>query len=411
MTNALEDKIIAYFEGELSDADSAELLHRVSVSPEIRTLFREHEMLREMAKGAMRSATISPEIESSIFSRIEAMAPNALRQRPMLVFSRRIAAVAALALILISGSLGYFVPKLLSDNSQEISNPVLLKPENIRQSAATSSLKDKINILIEAPAKEIPVSENKTFKTYGSDKIYNLHRSNDSPEAVEQLPSDNISGISMITPLSLKAADIRPDNSIEKHSPFDTKEFQQETSSPFEASLQTSSGFTYPADKTPIKPFADIRFSLGYHMTENNVIGFRIASGLYQQLGDVSRRNENGIEVLSRSIEAKRSFSGEAFITHLVPVYFSAPFFLEFSASGGLIPNGYSLGAEAGVRIPFSENIFFDAAFALSRIHSNAQTSEEILASENAGKPILLNGSDIHNTLNGRLHYGLLFRF
>ena len=54
MSSGLEDKIIAYFDGGLSDSGSAELLHLASVSPEIRGLFREHEMLRELAHEAMR---------------------------------------------------------------------------------------------------------------------------------------------------------------------------------------------------------------------------------------------------------------------------------------------------------------------------------------------------------------------
>ena len=99
------------------------------------------------------------------------------------------------------------------------------------------------------------------------------------------------------------------------------------------------------------------------------------------------------------------------FIAHLFPVSFTVPFFLEFALDGGLVPSGYSLGAEAGLRIPLSENMMFNAAFSLSRVHSNAQTSEQILSSESAGTPVLLESSDIHNTIYGRLHYGLLYRF
>src|ERR1051325_4684317 len=133
MTSGLEDKIIAYFEGELSDADSAELLHRVSVSPEIRDLFREHEMLRTLAHEATRSATIRPEIEASIFSRVEAMASKASREKPMFIFSRRTAVALALALVLISGSLGYFVPKLFSGNSVPIAVSEVVRPHAISQ--------------------------------------------------------------------------------------------------------------------------------------------------------------------------------------------------------------------------------------------------------------------------------------
>ena len=84
---------------------------------------------------------------------------------------------------------------------------------------------------------------------------------------------------------------------------------------------------------------------------------------------------------------------------------------MEFTAGAGVVPNGFSISAEAGIRIPISENIMFDGAFALSRIHSNVPTGDELLRAENSGKPVILSGPDIHTTLNGRLYYGVLYKF
>src|SRR5438067_699547 len=131
-------------------------------------------MLREMARGAARSATISPETEASVFSRIEALAGKAVREKPMLIFSRRTLVAAALVLVLLSGSLGYFVPKLLSGNSQQAVSAALPKQENIFQDLAKpvetrfiASLPIKPKVISEAPRKyDIPDRSFETSKSY-----------------------------------------------------------------------------------------------------------------------------------------------------------------------------------------------------------------------------------------------------
>ncbi len=415
MTSGLEDRIIAYFDGELSDADSAELLHLTSISPEIRAVFREHEMLRELAHEATRSVTVSAEVESSLFSRIQALVEEPTLKKSVLVFSRRTAVLTALALMLISGSLGYFVPKLFSSGS---STQIASKNAPLISATLSSSV-----------APNLPVNNAAAFSTLhrysaGNSELQALVSSKgeqfgaEEPnlsDADNQVVDDTRSGNILqqnIQTASVREEDIHSDIGSQRYSPFDLKELPPESHSLFEASLETSSGFTYPADATPIKPFADQRLSFAFHITENNLVGFRIGSGLYQELGPVTSQIEGGVEILQRGIQTKRSFSEELFVSHLIPVYFVAPFTFELSLGGGLIPNGYTVGAEAGIRIPLSDAFLFDAAFALSRIHSNALSTQEILNSESAGmQPVMIDGVDIHNTLNGRLHYGIIYRF
>lgn len=247
MTSGLEDKIIAYFDGELSDADSAELLHRVSVSPEIRDLFREHEMLRGLAHEATRSAAIRPEIESSLFSKIEAIASKPSREKPMFIFSRRTAMALALALILISGSLGYFVPKLFSGNSSETALGTIAKPLEISQAIVPSE-----------PSKEIAslLVENRSYETHKSYKTYRSHGTylTDGNTAQNENISQPVkvesqeSQLSEISPIASQAEDIQSNIGSQRHSPFERQEFSSDSRQLFDISLQTSSGFSYPAD-------------------------------------------------------------------------------------------------------------------------------------------------------------------
>src|SRR5438045_3870341 len=69
----IEDTVIAYLDGRLTDVEGAELLHRVSVSPEIREIYEQHELLRSMSFRAARNVSVAPELEDALFKRINAM--------------------------------------------------------------------------------------------------------------------------------------------------------------------------------------------------------------------------------------------------------------------------------------------------------------------------------------------------
>ncbi len=103
----LKDTIIAYFDGRLNDTDGAELLHRVSVSPEIRQIFQEHEALRQVAYRAARNVTIPSSLEESLFQRITAMEKE--ESLPVGFWSsRRIATFAGVAVALFAVAVGSF---------------------------------------------------------------------------------------------------------------------------------------------------------------------------------------------------------------------------------------------------------------------------------------------------------------
>src|SRR5579872_1131284 len=101
----IEDTIIDYFDGRLNDAEGAELLHRVSVSPEIRAIFEEHDALRQMAVRAARNISIAPELEEAVFARVAALQEE--ERLPAGFWSlRRISVAAGVAAIFIAGIVG-----------------------------------------------------------------------------------------------------------------------------------------------------------------------------------------------------------------------------------------------------------------------------------------------------------------
>src|ERR1700733_11166603 len=100
----IEDTIVAYFDGRLNDSECAELLHRVSVSPEIREIFQEHEAMRLMSYRAMRNVTVSPELEDAVFARVAALEETREKVMPVAFWTLpKISAMAGAAALIAFG--------------------------------------------------------------------------------------------------------------------------------------------------------------------------------------------------------------------------------------------------------------------------------------------------------------------
>ena len=76
----IEQTISLYLDGELSGEQEAELHHLLSVSPEARSLFREHMKLQSIARAEQTLLTPEPELRNALFSRLqgEGMSASAL---------------------------------------------------------------------------------------------------------------------------------------------------------------------------------------------------------------------------------------------------------------------------------------------------------------------------------------------
>ncbi len=79
MMNSIEEKISYYLDGDLTEEQEAELHHLMSVSPEARTLFREHMRLQGVARDERVLLAAEPALQSGLFSRLadEGMDPTA----------------------------------------------------------------------------------------------------------------------------------------------------------------------------------------------------------------------------------------------------------------------------------------------------------------------------------------------
>src|SRR5437660_1285826 len=69
-----EEKILDYMDGTLSESESGELLHSLSVSPEKRVVLEQHIRLRELTSLAQKPFAVPQALESEMAERFPAIA-------------------------------------------------------------------------------------------------------------------------------------------------------------------------------------------------------------------------------------------------------------------------------------------------------------------------------------------------
>ena len=459
MRESIEDRIIAYFDGRMTDGESAELLHRVSVSPEIRKLFREHEVLRELARSAQASAVVRPELEADLFSRIDALAaaeqaavlaPVEEKKRRRVIpffWSRwRLGLATALGAFVI-GTAITLGPELFdrdgADNADPQSTtklgasngtdaPQIVTKEDIAKdndiaSEAEAPAKQNFDKIIRGDrdyearqvANERPaLLSNKTDRSYKTYRSYTSQENSGGANSIADYTSTastSAEPAATIAPISTVAAKSAMPIGIgaEKGNiPVFRAEDIVQDEADFEMALETSSGFSYPADGPGIQPFADPRISVGYFLDRHNIVGVRFTSGLFQALPESSVTTNAAYTSISRNLEQERINNYGVYYTRRVYGVLNDLMNLDASVGAGYISNGYTLSAELGLRLPISSKLFGNISFALTRVHMNAPMMEEITNSVSVSDgPVLIEGSDVQNTINGRIHYGLSYQF
>lgn len=419
----LEDSMVAYFDGRLSDDESAELMHRVSISPEIRQLFREHEMLRLLATRAAQKVVIRPELEESLFARIRALAEKENKVLAPLPEAASIASKASrfwglrrsLAVALLLGLLGSGAYLGLQGGEKgELRNttqpPVAATERNIAQNEGLTSTKS------DAPIEEVAATSSATsinaLRRTRRISVQSIEpiKSIESIESIETATTTDPTSSPIAHVAARQAAPTQFRGNISIPQAIAMRDIAFSDAPSFEIGAMTSSGFSYPANASLISPFADLRISAAYYLGESDLAGIRIGSDLYEGLGAVKRSSDGSMIVVTRAQEEQRSFGAEAFYSHRILLPVGAGLWFEGTAGAGIIPSGTTLSAELGFKLPFSDHMLGGVSFRLTRVHVNAPTVDELM-SQSSDELALFEGSNIHNTLNGRLQYGLSYRF
>ncbi|MBS1903661.1 MAG: hypothetical protein JSS75_08165 [Bacteroidetes bacterium] len=399
----MEDRIIEYLDGGLTPDARAALLREVRRSPHATELLEHHRMLRSLAKTSVHSVH-APLLTSAAFEAIASSTPSPIPSTRR----KRTVGIATLAVLLIGTIV---TSSLLLRNGTDrslgslhtasigsTSIPDYVDSHSDRNIASSSSI-DAV-----MPSQSVPTHTKKLDDPSIPLEVIAARSNSEGigPDVV-QIPVVNLAAMSDVGSITTERA----------HDLVTLRQGERrEERDRFEATLQTSSGFTTPADAQPIKPFAEQRLGIGYFITRSNVIGVRVTSGLYQLPGSVVSMKETGVTVLQQALETRRAWGGEVYAAHHFTGLFNTPVTALIGASAGFIPNGYTVAAEAGVRIPASEHFDFAVDFSLSRVHSNIGGADAVLSNASvANAPVLFSGTGIRTTLNGSIHYGIQYRF
>jgi anti-sigma factor RsiW len=415
MAVPIEESIIAYLDGRLNDADSAELLHRVSVSPEIRQMFQEHEALRQISYRAARNAVVSPELEESLFARIAASEKSRDIVAPVPFWSLpRISAVAATAAII---ALALIAPWRTNDATVNSNRSSVIASVPSGQTGIVPSNSDVTSVTPSQPVTEvIPKSGNLRIAKASPISSENNNVLADASQPVS-VPSKTVAEtVIQIVPQPSETKNINmplvgnPPQTLRSLAGMP----DLDKAPMFEIGLATDAmpGFNAPADViSQVQPVTSLatEFALrvGLNFDARNQIGLRFTRVAFPDLSVASSTPTGlGYSVANGSFESQVGYAGELFYKHREPID-EGRLYVTGSVGGGVYSLGTLISCELGLEIPVSEKLIGGVSVILSRLHQNG--SEQNILSGN--EPVIYEGYNIYNTLAGRMEYGLSYRF
>ncbi|HET9137451.1 MAG TPA: hypothetical protein VFO76_12520, partial [Candidatus Kapabacteria bacterium] len=139
-----EERILAYLDGSLSESESAELLHQLSVSPEKRVVLEQHLKLAELNRLAQKPFEVPAELEEKMRRRLPVVIPSS-NAAPVAIRRGAIASLLLLLrsyptrfaigalVVLISGAGAYLLSNNHSGNTDASSTAII--SQNINNTA------------------------------------------------------------------------------------------------------------------------------------------------------------------------------------------------------------------------------------------------------------------------------------
>src|SRR5581483_159130 len=276
-TYQIEDTIIAYFDGRLNDTESAELMHRVSVSPEIRDLFEQHRALRQLAVRAARNISIAPELEEAVFSRIEALEQEERLPAGWWSLRRISTMTSVIALLLLAVTASWETYK---------------QPTTFAHSPAlvAASVKDMGN-----PASTEWNGTRISFIGRDQTKVYHAlrlsQRSNSNVQYAQNSDVRTDAPLGKIAPRqTLSAGSVREPAGEYPTLPLLRELSEDATNARFEFAVGSPMGsFIRPSSFISNPPnFSTVAFRAGYNLDEKNQLAIQLTEGSIAELKTVS---------------------------------------------------------------------------------------------------------------------------
>ncbi len=430
MAIPIEDTIISYFDGRLTDSEGAELLHRVSVSPEIRQIFQEHEALRQITARAARNVVISPELEESLFQRVAAMREE--ESLPVGFWSmRRVSAAAGVAAILIAGVFGISEfrnnhHRIVSDNSSStiVANnaPISNNTNSLAASTIVANTGNSNTLVVHHDIIEKRNSHNSAdaFARTGiatnseesagnaADELVSKPAESNGYAAgehdIELLPALRSGEVAHITMPTTEHTTIESLRDLPMMS----------QASDFELGVETplSSGFSFPGNMPHANILSDFSLRFAYNLDTRNQFAMKVTRGGFAGLSVISANEGSFVDVNGKP-NMLQGYAEELFYQHREAMDHGL-FFVTGAIGGGfygqgsrLIGQGLLLTAQIGLEVPIGERFLGGVSLVVSRLHQYGLAQSLLTSNE----PVIYDGSTQYNTLAGSIEYGLSYRF
>lgn len=398
---SIEDKIIAYFDGRLNDADGAELLHRVSVSPEIRQIFEDHAALREMAVRAAQQTTIAPELEESLFRRIEEMRHEEKLPVGFWNFRRLSVTAGALAIILL-GVVNAIEIRNLDMRIAQIplkSVATVSTGFNTAHSSFEAAKTSTVPFVVDKVKAQPVLSVAQNVKSGSEPAIPQESDIQPTPDAISMRPVPHTAEVASIPGWTPEPATLLSLRNVDEH----------DVSSRFEFGLASPmSSFVYASPLTP-PLFSDVSASAAYKFNEQNQVGIKVTYGSFIGLS-AGRSSQQGYTLITSQMQKQSASTEELFYQHREPIS-GGLFFVTTGVGGGIYTLnqlGNVLSAELGIELPISNRMLGGISFVVDRLQQGGSMSQ-ILSS--SSEPVIFAGSNQYRTLAGHIEYALTYKF
>lgn len=400
----IEDTIIAYFDGRLDDSQRAELLHRVSVSPEIRELFTQHETMRRLAARAARNVSVRPAIEEAVFANVAALHAREKRERMIPIWTMRRLSVAAavLAFLALGAAEWYGLDPITGGFATGVSSKVTTRSPESTTSMSTASSNSVAATNTSLSADDQSAATSHVFATpvnRVNEGLTDTSSSSSEPQVAEAVlsqaaPRETAQAASILQPSVI-------DHGIPRPELASANGFER-----FDVGLETSTRADYPAYVITAQPFHDWRIHAGYGLDANDFVGLRIEQTDFAKLS-------------ASTVGGFVEYTNSTVFTPAYELYYArrqdlagGRFAVEASLGAGLYGGGNLLSLETGIRIPIPilDHLTAVASGSLMRVHQNGPTKDELIA-QSTQTPVLFEAADVRNTLVFRLRYGFAYKF
>jgi hypothetical protein len=410
MRASIEDTIIAYFDHRLSDAESADLLHRVSTDPKSHQLFKQHEAVRTRMNTASAGVVVFPRLDDKVMANIAALQRQdgrkfAFLRTSTLMLGSAVAAGLAIVFYLVTANVHTNSQATLLKTPSAVAANAQPRESTTQEFASAASSTSTSTTQSDLSANQNVVSQGSTIRSTGISK-HRVHTSRVHDQ--ETFPSEAVVASNVTS--TNEAANLDPIPAIQIKSTLPTSAGNISDFTPgqtlaanslgtvdnlnatFELAIQGATGSMIEND---LRAFGGLRAQAGYFLTGADLAGIRVTSSRLRRFSNTAPTGTDHDGAYYTS-----ELRGGVFIEHREPLLDGRILVLG-AVGAGISSIGNQLSADLGFLVPLNARLSTGITFELSNDHYYTAVNYRPAHDGPSGQ----------NVLDGRLNYGMTYAF